>query len=108
MKKPPPYGRRLVIPETRIIMLYVGEPSCWEAAKEDRYLGLFNHLVLPYIREVDRYKWPINDCVVTVIDFGISDPEEMKNLFFVLTKAGASEVGFREMHNDQISFHVRK
>ena len=96
------------MPETRIVMLYVGEPYCWEAAKYDRSFNQFNHLVLPYIHEVGRYRWPIDDCVIVVIDFGISEPEDVRNLIFVLAKAGAAQVAVRQMFNDEISFYVRQ
>lgn len=90
MKKLPPYGRRLVIPrQTQIVMLYVGNPGCWQAAKRDQFAGQYNHLVLPNVHEANQYLWPVNDCAIVAIDFGNSEPPEIESLITHLAEAGA-------------------
>ena len=109
MKKLPPYGRRLVIPrQTKIVMLYIGAPHCWQAAKQDQLFGLVNHLVLPDISEVSQYKWPLDDCCVVVIDFGISGQTEIENLIISLVEANAAEISVRQINSDRIVVYVRE
>lgn len=108
MKKLPPYGRQLFVsPQTRILMLYINAPQCWQAAKDDRSSGQFNNLVLPDIGDAGLYRWPVEDRVITGIDFGSSAQPEIENLISALAKAGATEVALRQMYNDQITVYLR-
>ena len=98
MKKMPPYGRQLVIPRPlRIVMLYVGTPECWQAAKNDRQVGQKNHLVLPLITDAKKYQWPVHDCSVVVIDFYNSGLTEIRLLINMLIQAGAKSVDLRQI-----------
>lgn len=89
-------------------MLYIGAPYCWQAAKRDQEAGLINHLVLPDISEVSRYKWPLADCQVVAIDFGISKQTETECLIFTLAEANVAEISVRQINSDQIIVYARE
>lgn len=109
MKKLPPYGRQLFVsPQTRVIMLYVNAPQCWQAAKHDHISGRFNNLVLPDIRDAGLYRWPVENSVISVIDFHCSEQPEVEHLITVLVEAGAAEVSVKQMHTDQITVYDRE
>lgn len=108
MKKLPPYGKGFVVPETRIVMLYAGGPQCWSAAAEDRSAGIMNHLVLPQILDADQYRWPVNDTIITVINFNPVPLPKLYILVNALIDAGAREVGIRQMPEETVFYYRKK
>lgn len=102
MKVLPPNGRQLVIPRPiRLVMLYVGSPQCWQAAKNSKQLAQQNHLVLPLITDAKKYHWPVHDCPVVVIDFDDSALTDIGILIGVLLQAGARSVDVKQINKPQ-------
>lgn len=106
MKKLPPYGKQLkVVSPINLVMLYVGDPEGWIAAKADHQAGLNHSLVLPAMYKVDEYQWPVNGCHVVLIDFTMSDAQEVNKLITVLFEAGACSLNIRQPPCEQVFFY---
>ncbi|MGO0308719.1 hypothetical protein ACTL6P_19350 [Endozoicomonas acroporae] len=100
MKKLPPYGRRLVVPNNKIIVLFVGAPHCWIAARESINKGHQNILVLPTIASVTQYQWPVEHKSVIVVDFTGGPISDLDRLAQVLMNNGAAFVGASQLGSD--------
>ncbi len=94
----PPYGRRLVVgaPPFNLVMIYIGEPECWQYARRDQQAGMHNHLVLPLISEVAGYSWPVEDCSVIAVDYSCSDEPEVIPLVYTIYEAGAKALAIAQ------------
>ena len=85
-KRLPPYGRQILVPALPYLMVFVGEPECWQHCAEQRQLGFRNNLCLPDINDAGRYDWPVRNLHTVVILFNDYSAEE--SLYLVNTLAG--------------------
>ena len=94
-KRLPPYGRQLLIPPVPYLMVFVGEPECWQHASEQRRAGLSNNLCLPDIDRAGDYQWPVKGLLVIVILFGHYSPEQCLHLVNVMGSYHPQEIAVR-------------
>lgn len=82
----PPYARQLRAKES-CIWLFTG-PSAWEWAANDTR----NKLLLPPEHDPVRYRWPVADKDMLILDTGSTDAY-LRRTAWALLNAGALRVG---------------
>ena len=101
-KRLPPYGRQLLIPPVPYLMVFVGEPECWQHASEQRQSGLNNNLCLPDIDRAGDYEWPVIGLSVDVILFGYYSPEQCLHLVNVIGSYHPADIFVRNWNEQTV------
>lgn len=95
LKPLPPFGKLLELSlsigkkPTNSIFFFAGIGS-WQKAKT--FTRIQTVLCLPYGEDPFKYRWPIMECDVLVIDTGGLEPDYIEKLAYCLLIAGASIV----------------
>ena len=85
-----PFSRSFDSTQDLTILLYLGSPLGWQAAKSEVNCNRGNVLLLPAFSDPDEYQWPVNARRVFIVDYeGVENGRAIgKHLMY----EGASEV----------------